>query len=316
MIKHHVLIDFENIQPSADDLSCFNDEGVKITVFANAKQNLSVYTDQISQQFGGRVGEIIMSDSGKNALDFFIAFRVGFILRDNPKDKVSVLSNDTGFDPLIKYLATTFLSPIERLGLEDIKSLRERFAPPKGFAEASVTPGTLKQRVTRICAALQTLQTKPYNTILVFTDFIKEILSDCDLSEPQIAGLLKFMVQKEIISVNGNDPERFLYHSGNISAAVNGVFITKEPIKISQTNTEPASPVKEWMEKICDDLEKRGTSRPKTLKTLTGTIKALCKGSLSVQQIETALDFMKKKKIITVSDGTKVTYNLKNFKTA
>jgi hypothetical protein len=128
------------------------------------------------------------------------------------------------------------------------------------------------------------------------------------LQEQHIGGLINFMVRKELVTKNDNG-EGLEYHSSNIAAAAKGYFITKAPVNNSQAKPELATPMKEWLEKIYDDLKKRGTSRPRKLATLESTIKALCKGELSAQQLDDVLNFMKKKKIITVSEGTKVTYN-------
>jgi hypothetical protein len=304
VITHHILVDFENIRPKVDALSALVDESVKITIFANAKQNLPLDMVKTLQPFGERVEYIEMSGSGKNALDFFIAFQIGYILRDNSDAKISIISGDTGFDPLINYLTATCLKSVERLDVPP------NLAWPKVFSEPSATPGIVRQRVIIICATLHKLPSDcwPCNTIVAFADFIKTNLHDCDLQEQHIDGLINFMVRKELITKYDSDG-CFVYHSGNIAAAAKGCFITKASANNLQVKPELASPMKEWFEKINDDLKKRGTSRPRKLATLESTIKALCKGELSAQQLKGVLNFMKKKKIITVSEGTKVIYN-------
>lgn len=60
---------------------------------------------------------------------------------------------------------------------------------------------------------------------------------------------------------------------------------------------------------VVADLRKRGTARPRTLKTLTGTINAFFKKTLSEQEVTGLLSKLKKLGIISL-DGTKVTYTL------
>ena len=42
--------------------------------------------------------------NGKNALDFYLAFYVGDLAAKDPEAGFHILSDDTGFDPLIKHL--------------------------------------------------------------------------------------------------------------------------------------------------------------------------------------------------------------------
>ena len=60
---------------------------------------------------------------------------------------------------------------------------------------------------------------------------------------------------------------------------------------------------------VMADLHRRGSARPRTIKTLTGTVAALFKKSLSEQEIATLLSQMQAKGLITV-EGTKVSYGL------
>jgi HNH endonuclease len=55
------------------------------------------------------------------------------------------------------------------------------------------------------------------------------------------------------------------------------------------------------------DLHKRGAAKPRTIKTLTSTIGALFRKSLSAEEVEEVLAALQTKGIITVT-GTKVSY--------
>ncbi len=67
MAAHYVFVDFENVQPDAEALSFLNDERIKIVIFVNATQKLSVDRVKVLQPLGDRVDYIEMSSSGKNA---------------------------------------------------------------------------------------------------------------------------------------------------------------------------------------------------------------------------------------------------------
>ena len=62
MPTYYVLVDFENIQPEAEALSFLNDEQIKIIIFVNAKQKLSVDRVKVLQPLCNRVDYIEMSE--------------------------------------------------------------------------------------------------------------------------------------------------------------------------------------------------------------------------------------------------------------
>ena len=60
---------------------------------------------------------------------------------------------------------------------------------------------------------------------------------------------------------------------------------------------------------MIENLKVRGTSRPRTLKTLTSTIAALFQKTLSAGEIDALIAGLGEQGIITVT-GTRVAYNL------
>jgi len=72
-----------------------------------------------------------------------------------------------------------------------------------------------------------------------------------------------------------------------------------------QTNKQPTI---DKIETTITNLQHRGTSRPRTLKTLSSTINAIFQKQLSDKELESVIKALRNKKIITVS-GTKVSYS-------
>ncbi len=332
MDTHFVFVDLENVQPDAASWSRAAAPGVKIFVFVNSKQKMPIDRVKVLQPLGDQVEYVEMSGSGNNALDFFIAFYLGQIAHDNPKAGLYVVSNDTGFDPLIKYLADMRKpAPVKRVG--DLKKVKfppatetavaaaqasggclsvppvpaaPATAVPQVLVDCSSTPpepaqlvappDCLKQRVIRICAALcEDSENKRLISMSDLRIFIKSVLGVDDLPDQHLTGLLKFMVHKQLI-LTGVD-EKVIFNEENIKAGSSGIFYSKADGLI---NT------------IRSNFEKRGTSKPRTLKTLSSTINTVLKntlGEVPESQIEKLIDLMKTRNIITV-DGTKVSYNL------
>jgi hypothetical protein len=96
-----LLIDFENVQHV--DLSPFDDSYGAI-VFLGAGQNAPKASTNV--RTGHRFKRVTFQKvlgSGKNALDFHIAFLLGRIFETAPKTVCFVVSRDKGFDPLIAH---------------------------------------------------------------------------------------------------------------------------------------------------------------------------------------------------------------------
>jgi hypothetical protein len=99
----YVLIDFENVQPK--NLEPLRTTDHLIKVFLGSHQSkLATEFVKLLLPFGQRVELIRIEGSGRNALDFHIAYNLGRLSCEAPGARVYVVSKDTGFDPLIRHL--------------------------------------------------------------------------------------------------------------------------------------------------------------------------------------------------------------------
>ena len=127
MATHHVLIDYENVQPK--NLAALKgdsqDHAFRIIVFVGANQQ-RLPRDLVfeMQSFGSDARYIEITGSGKNALDFHIAYYLGKLAKPGPDDHYHVVSKDTGFDPLIRHLKESGIQVERRKGLFEIPWLR------------------------------------------------------------------------------------------------------------------------------------------------------------------------------------------------
>jgi hypothetical protein len=97
-----LLVDFENVQKI--DLSKI-DGSIQILVFIGASQKkLSIDLVVKNQKLGSRLEWKQIEGNGKNAVDFVIAYHLGKVFDKDPKAQCTILSQDKGFDPLIKML--------------------------------------------------------------------------------------------------------------------------------------------------------------------------------------------------------------------
>ena len=99
------LIDFENVQPT--DIGSLVPGSCKIMTFLGQNQSkVPVALSRILQPFGADVEYLQISGSGPNAVDFHIAFYIGRLAASHPDARFTIVSRDTGFDPLVKHLAS------------------------------------------------------------------------------------------------------------------------------------------------------------------------------------------------------------------
>jgi hypothetical protein len=69
------------------------------------------------QDQGKLIKIIKMSGSGQNALDFFIAYYLGAILKDDPESEIHIISGDKGFNPLLTHVKQQGAEHIRRCGI-------------------------------------------------------------------------------------------------------------------------------------------------------------------------------------------------------
>jgi hypothetical protein len=114
-----VLVDFENVQP--DNVGILNGRSFKIKVFVGANQaKIPFELARTLHAFGPDAEYVQIAGGGKNALDFHIAYYIGRLAAENPDASFYVISKDTGFDPLIKYLAAKGVSCQRSIAIPDI----------------------------------------------------------------------------------------------------------------------------------------------------------------------------------------------------
>ena len=103
MKKKVLLIDYENIQQI--DLSLLEDIDIQIKLFIGKSQNKIPFTlVSDAQRFGSNIEWIKIDGNGNNALDFHIAYYLGFLTRIDQKSEYIILSKDKGFDPIVRYV--------------------------------------------------------------------------------------------------------------------------------------------------------------------------------------------------------------------
>jgi hypothetical protein len=100
---NHVFVDFENVHQV--DLSLIGAKSVSFTLMVGAKQTkLDSDLGEKLMAHSSSVQLVKLKSSGKNALDFALAYYLGRAALADPTAYFHIVSKDGGFDPLIEHL--------------------------------------------------------------------------------------------------------------------------------------------------------------------------------------------------------------------
>lgn len=152
MTVTHILVDFENTQPSAQDIALLRDVDQRLWIFRGPSQKK--YDAEFAEALlplSERVRVIKCEKSGRNALDMHIAFQIGRLLGERtappskpPDVSFVVVSRDTDYEPLLLYVraqgyqATRVTSIGEALGAAPARTT----GAAKAGKSRSTTAGT------------------------------------------------------------------------------------------------------------------------------------------------------------------------------
>ncbi len=96
----HLLIDLENVQPTAQAVDLWIGIDGTAWIFHSPQQQklLAAF-----EALGDRVTLVPISRPGPNSLDFHLVFYLGYLASRNATSKYVLLSKDRGYDPVINH---------------------------------------------------------------------------------------------------------------------------------------------------------------------------------------------------------------------
>lgn len=139
--RTHVLVDWENVQPSDAELRALVPEATDLWLFHGPNQK---HVAEQHAAFGDRATPIRIARTGKNALDFHLSFYIGYIASRQPEARFVVVSNDKGYEPMLDHVEALGFAA-RRVGFARVKATR---TPAKRRA-----PVTAKKAAVKVAAA-------------------------------------------------------------------------------------------------------------------------------------------------------------------
>lgn len=207
----YILIDFENIQPVADELKLIRGEKYQVRVFHGSHQS-RFNKDMVKalQPLGERADYIECERKGKNALDFRIAFFLGSLAKEFESNKakpaIVIISKDTDLDTLLEHVRSLGFNAKRAETVHDAMSAGEAASPAPG----KVSKETKQAPVSD---ALQTLVTYLLNhpdnrpaKIETLKNHLSNILGGA-VSDQEKVALIEELVSKGFAAVTGKKIE-------------------------------------------------------------------------------------------------------------
>lgn len=135
---NHVFVDYENVH--AFDPAIIGTKTVRFTLLLGPKQaKLDVPLVEMLLKHAASVELVRLASSGKNAVDFAVAYYVGRATIQYPAGHFHIISKDTGFDPLVEHLRSKSVRIRRHDGFETLA-----FGPPARPAAAAKSPPAIK----------------------------------------------------------------------------------------------------------------------------------------------------------------------------
>jgi hypothetical protein len=197
---NHVFVDFENVHEV--DASLLGSKGVCFTLLLGARQTtLDVSLVEKLMEHAASVQLIRLTSSGKNALDFALAYYVGRAVSANPAASIHIVSKDKGFDPLVEHLRSRDVHARRHDSFAALSFSRPAKAAP---APSKPEPAAKEEPLQRVLEHLRknlTARPKKQKTLL---SLLKSQLGK-DATDADAAHALQMLRQDGHVSIGEKD---------------------------------------------------------------------------------------------------------------
>ncbi|MDH4450801.1 MAG: PIN domain-containing protein [Rhodoferax sp.] len=281
MKELHVLLDYENVQPSLEALAKLAPGFADVWLFHGPHQAKQAQALAASH---ARVTLVPHSGKGKNALDFHLSFYLGYVAAKHPDAELVVVANDKGYDSMIEH-AKALGFTAKRVGFKALAVKKAAVAKPASPTAAPVVAKKVaaKKAVAKKAVAKQAVP-KPAAPA-------KAVPAKKAPAAKKAPTVKKAVVKK--------------------AAAPKPAKVTP-PVKVPKT--KPASPVKasstpeaKLLARIAKGLAKMGDKAPTKFKSFLNALKPMLDKNSTAADIEAMAQTLQTKGVVQVQDGV-VTY--------
>ena len=207
-IMKYILIDFENVQPTS--LEILKNQNCKVIIFIGKNQNkIPIKLTVSMQELGDNGRYVITNHTGKNSLDFHIAYYIGKLITQNVKNEVSfcLISKDKGYDGLISFLKSNKVAISRFLSVNDVFD-STIFRTTKNKVVPNYSNNLLVEKV--IDYFKNSIRSKPNKEIglmnLIRSSILKNTTTDIECKK-----ILTQMKTEKLIDIDRNGNIKYLF---------------------------------------------------------------------------------------------------------
>ena len=281
----HVLLDYENVQPSDAELRALVPDVGQVWVFHGPHQR---EVEKRFASFGTGATAVPISKTGKNALDFHLSFYMGYIASRNPDSKMVVVANDKGYEPMLEH-ARAMGFVVRRQSHGEVKAPAKRVASKKAPAKKT---------------AAKKSATKPVATKKPATKKASPAPVAKKTPAAKVAPAKKAAPPKQVGKKDGKAaPGKLAAIPISVEALGPGAVVA------SPSLIQPAIVSDSDIRRIIENLRKVGVNRrPTKPAALRRLLKSLLAAGTGDASIEAALDNLVAAGIVSIDAASSVTY--------
>lgn len=278
MKELHVLVDFENVQPTLQALAKLAPGFTDVWLFHGPHQ---VKHAQAFAASHARVVLVPRSGQGPNALDFHVAFYLGYVAAKHPDAELVVVANDRGYDPMLAHA----------------RMLKFR-ARRVGYKAPAAKPVAAKKAVVKKPVAKKVVVKPATPKPLVPAKVVAAKQAPAAKNAPAAKKAVKKAVAKK--------------------AALSQPAKTVKPAKAAPSPKAPrlvptpaalptSTPASKLLARITKGLARMGDKAPTKLKSFLSTLKSMQGKDSTAADVEAMAQTLQSKGVVLVQDGV-VTY--------
>lgn len=292
----HVLLDYENVQPSDAELRALVPDVGQVWVFHGPHQR---EVQKRFASFGTGATAVPISQTGKNALDFHLSFYIGYIASRNPESPMVVVANDKGYEPMLAH-AKAMGFVVRRQSHGEVKPPAKKAAAKEVAAKKAPAKKVVAKK-----AAAKKASAKPVAAKKAVT------------SKPTAAPVAKKAPAPKVVPAKKAAPTKQLATMGGL-AAPGKVAAAAASDAARVTGVAPASAVPARtvavsdadIERITENLRKVGVNRPTKPAALRRLLKSLLAVETGDASIEVALGKLLAAGTLAINADSEVKYPL------
>lgn len=282
MKELHALVDFENVQPSLEVLAKLAPGFTDVWLFHGPHQAKQAQAFAASHR---RVTLVPRSGQGPNALDFHLAFYLGYLAAKHPDAELMVVANDRGYDPMLAHAR-----------MLDFRARRVGYKVPVAKKAAAVKPAA---PAAETVTAKKVVAKKP-----LAKKVVKKQVAPETAAPAKAAPLKKAPAAKKALAAKKTMTKK---------AAAPKPAKTAQPAKLPKPASKLAalapiaSSEARLLARIIKGLAKTGDNAPTKLKSFLSTLKSMQGEDSTAADAEAMAQTLQSKGVVQLQ-GAAVTY--------